>query len=90
MNLKEIFEAVSSPMTGYLNVQGLANLLPDITNINNFTSAMNKLRLGQGDILTIPEKMELAMAFISFVGLDAPGKTLVSRQVSAIQDVKNN
>lgn len=88
MNTNELFEALNDPLTGYLDIGGLANLLPDLTNVENFTNGMNKIRLGQGDLLTFAERKEMGMAWISFVGLAAPQKSLVSRNLMAIQDAK--
>ena len=84
MKTTEIFETVNDQLTGYLNIPGLAQILPDINNVADFDEALDKLRLGQGAYLTVPEKMQLALAFISLVGLDAQHKTLVMRMLSGI------
>jgi hypothetical protein len=86
MNFSELFEAVNSSMTGYLNIQGLAKLLPDINDAENFENAMNKLRLGKGNELILEEKMQLALAFISLIGLDPGQKSRVMRVIMSIQD----
>lgn len=86
MNIKELFEAVSDPLKGYMDVNSLTSLLPDIDNVSVFTSAMNKIRLGQGSMLTYAEKIQLGLAWVSFVGLDAPHKSIVSSKLMAVQD----
>ena len=88
MDTNELFEALTDPLTGYLDIGGLAKLLPDLENIENFTRGMNKIRLGQGSTLTFAERKEMGMAWISFVGLPAPQKSLVNRQLMSIQDAK--
>ena len=86
MNTKELFEGVGDPLSGYMDIYGVAKLLPDISNSSVFVSGMNKIRLGQGGILTYAEKLQLAMAWISFVGLNPAQKSMVSRDLMAIQD----
>ena len=88
MNTNELFEALTDTLTGYLDIGGLSKLLPDLENVENFTNGMNKIRLGQGSMLTFAERKEMSMAWISFVGLTAPQKSMVSRQLMSIQDAK--
>jgi hypothetical protein len=85
MDAAELFEAVDDRLSGYLNIQGLAKMLPDVTNIEMFDQALSALRLGQGTHLTMPQKMQLALAFISVIGLTLPQKSQVMRLLSASQ-----
>jgi hypothetical protein len=85
MKTHELFEAVNDKLTGYLDISSLMKLLPDINNAENFETALTKLRLGQGADLTIPEKMQLALAFIGLLGLDGPSKSQVLRILMGFQ-----
>ena len=88
MDTKELFEAgVGDKLSGYMDINGLTKLLPDIDNPNVFTNAMNKLRLGQGEILTYFEKTQLANAWISFIGLDSTQKSVVTGKLMDITDI---
>lgn len=86
MKTSELFEAVNAPLEGYFDINALASLLPDVNNDESFESAMTKVRLGQAAFLTVPEKMQLALAFISLVGLDGPQKTMVMRQIISVKN----
>jgi hypothetical protein len=85
MRTWEIFEGVTDHLTGYVDVQTLAGLLPDIDNPAEFQSALNKLRLGQGNDLTIAERKQLSLAFISFIGLEPAKKAIILQQTSAVK-----
>lgn len=85
MNTSELFETVDQKLSGYLDISGLAKLLPDLTDVNMFDETLGKIRLGQGDNLTVPEKTQLSLAFISLVGLNNQQKSQVMRFLSASQ-----
>ncbi len=85
MKVNQLFEAIDDRLSGFINIPALAHLLPDITNIPQFDSAVDKLKVGQGGYLTIPEKMQLAQAFIGLLGLDAPNKSRVLTLLSGIK-----
>lgn len=85
MKTAELFEALNDGLQGYFDINALAGLLPDINDTENFENAMTKVRLGQSAFLTVPEKMQLALAFISLIGLDGPQKTQVMRQIMSVQ-----
>ncbi len=87
MDITELFEEVDQALAGYINIPGLAQMLPDVNNAEMFDDAMDKIRLGQGSYLTVPEKMQLALAWISLVGLNATQKSQIFRLLSASRAV---
>lgn len=87
MKTTELFEAATDKLSGYIDIPALAQLLPDITNTTMFDMALDKLRLGQSISLTMPEKIQLALAFVSLIGLDANKKTEVMRMLSTVKAV---
>ena len=90
MKTTELFESANDKLTGYIDIPALAHLLPDITNPAMFDEALDKLRLGQATVLTVPEKIQLALAFVSLVGLNATQKTQVMRMLSTVHAVPAN
>jgi hypothetical protein len=89
MKTSDLFEGVNDKLVGYVDIQAITQMLPDIDNPANFENAMTKLRLGQAASLTMPEKIQLALAFISLVGLTGPQKSLFIRQIMAVQTQPN-
>lgn len=86
MNVYDLFENTEQ-LTGYIDVQTLAKMLPEVNNAMDFEDAVDKLRLGQEDHLTLPEKMQLALAFISLIRADGPQKLLAIRNLMSVQAV---
>jgi len=84
MNVYDLFEDTGQ-LTGYLDVQTLAKMLPEVNNAMDFEEAVDKLRLGQEDHLTLPEKMQLALAFISLIRADGPQKLLAIRNLMSVK-----
>lgn len=80
MHLDDLFEQQEpQELTGYLDPQALVSLLPDVNSKPDFTNALNKLRLGRQDLLTMPEKMQLASGFISFIRAEPQQKQGILR-----------
>lgn len=84
MNVYDLFEDTEQ-LTGYIDVQTLAKMLPEVNNAMDFEDAVDKLRLGQEDHLTLPEKMQLALAFISLIRADGPQKLLAIRNLMSVR-----
>lgn len=84
MKVYDLFEDTQQ-LTGYIDVQTLARMLPEVNNAMNFEDAVDKLRLGQEDHLTLPEKMQLALAFISLIRADGPEKLLAIRNLMSVR-----
>lgn len=90
MDVNDLFEAKDPELTGYLDIPTLTRMLPDITDLVAFTSAINKLRTGQDDILTRPEQTQLAAGFISLIREPAPQKLVTLNKMMTIQAVPQN
>jgi len=77
---------------GELPAKDLAVLLPDVSDVNHFSSALMKIENGQTDLLSIQEKGQLANAFISLIRLPGPKKTLVIQKMMPVSQPqqKNN
>ena len=54
-------------LEGTLDPRGLAKLLPEVDDINRFTSAVRKVQKGDIPSLSISENRQLAKAFISLL-----------------------
>lgn len=84
MNVHELCED-GQQLTGYVDVQMLSHLLPDVTSLRDFDNAIDKLRLGQENALILPEKMQLALAFVSLLRATQPQKQRIVRNLMGVQ-----
>lgn len=85
MIVDDLFEqAAGQELSGYLNPQALSRLLPAVNNQRDFSNALTKLRLGQEVVLTLPEKMQLSMAFISLVRAEPSQKQNIMRNLMSV------
>jgi hypothetical protein len=75
----------SRPLTGVIDVHGLAKLLPGLTDMTQFVNAMTKVRTGKTNTLTIAERMQLALAFIALVGDPSETKYAALRKLMPMQ-----
>jgi hypothetical protein len=58
-------------LDGMIDPRGLAKLLPEVDDINRFTSAVRKVQKGDNASLSIQETRQLAKAFISLLKDDS-------------------
>lgn len=75
----------SQPLTGAIDVRGLAKLLPGLTDMTQFANAMTKVRTGKTNNLTIAERMQLALAFIALIGDTSDTKYAALRKLMPVQ-----
>lgn len=85
MKTDEIFEGIGDNLAGFVDINTIASMLPDLSNVTLFQNAINKVRLGQGTDLTFQERQQLALAFISLLGLPAPQKSTFIRLLMSVQ-----
>jgi hypothetical protein len=62
---------VDSGLDGMIDPRGLAKLLPEVDDINRFSSAVRKVQKGDNASLSIQETRQLAKAFISLLKDDS-------------------
>jgi len=74
-----------SPLTGVIDIKGLAKMLPDVTNPAQFVSGMQKVRSGRINALTLQERGQLAMAFVSILRDDRSVTLQVMRRLAMVQ-----
>jgi hypothetical protein len=85
-DLINLFE--DAPVQGELPALDLAKMLPDVNNPQLFQSGIFKVENGQEDQLTIGEKAQLALAFISLIKLDDNGKLKVIQKMNPVYQAK--
>jgi hypothetical protein len=82
INLFEDTEETSpAPLKGNVNIRAVAKLLPDITDVNKFVLAFQKIKRGREDTLTRLETAQVANAFISLMKGDFQEKMLIIRKM---------
>jgi hypothetical protein len=84
MKTSELFED-DPGLTGYLDVQALAKLLPEVTAPDLFLSALTKIRIGKDSELTLQEKLQMALGFMSLIAMDATQKSMVMHQIMSVK-----
>jgi hypothetical protein len=84
--LMNLFEA-DAALEGSLDATALGKMLPDITDMARFVSAIAKLR--RGDVnLTVQERGQLGSAFISLLRSDRDDTMKVVRRLMAVHASK--
>lgn len=74
-----------TPLEGTIDARGLAALLPEITDVNRFVTAVAKVKNGSHERLSFRETMQLALAFISLMRDPSKIKQQAIRRISRVQ-----
>lgn len=86
-NLLNLMESVDDdlPLSGTLDAKKLAEMLPELTDVPRFVMAMQKIRRGDAERLTLQEKGQLALAFLSLLKGDRTETMKVMRKLMMVQ-----
>lgn len=86
-HLMTLMEAVDDdvPLMGSIDPRKLAELLPEVNDVSRFVSAMQKIRRGDAERLTLQEKGQMALAFLSLLKGDRAETMKIMRKLMMIQ-----
>ena len=73
------------PLRGSLDIKGLAEFLPDVSDQRRFMSAMVKVRRGRIESLTMQERGQLALAFVSILRDEREDKMKIMRKLMQVR-----
>lgn len=73
------------PLRGSLDIKGLSEFLPDVTDERRFMSAMVKVRRGRIESLTMQERGQLALAFVSILRDEREDKMKLMRKLMQVR-----
>jgi hypothetical protein len=86
-NLLNLMESVDDdlPLSGSLDPKKLAEMLPELTDVARFVTAMQKVRRGDAERLTLQEKGQFALAFLSLLKGDRAETIKAMRKLMMVQ-----
>lgn len=84
-DLVEGVQDADVPLSGSLNPKVLGEMLPDVTDMRRFISAVMKVKRGDEESLSIAERGQLAMAFVSLLKGDRKQDAKIMRRLMMVQ-----
>lgn len=75
----------NKPLIGALDPKKLAEMLPEVTDVPKFATAVQKIKRGDAEKLTLAEKGQLALAFVALLKGDKDEKMKFIRRLMNVK-----